>query len=172
MTKMEQIVEECLATYVGGDRYFHAMDDYIKFDPDILKELLNRVPNHNTLILSGEFGNQMTKYIHEHGYKHGYVYLTGSPRKYGAVRVSEIRITQNNIHGVGIFIDDTIFSGRTYYYCKGYVEASLNIHVSKAIIAYDGSKHKLNNVESLYRYYDYHTLTGKKKIKKEKGEVK
>ena len=160
---MQKIVEECLEKYEGGNAYFHAMDDKIKYDPEILDELLNAIGYGRLLILNGAFGFQMVHHIEAQNKSYPYILLVGSPRKQ-----EEISVYAMNLYGgkkaypTGIFLDDTYFSGRTYYYVKGYIEAMFGYPIKEAYVAYDGSKHRDTNVQSLYRYYDYHDVLGNK----------
>jgi len=159
MSKMFSIVEECLQKYVGGNTYFDELDDKIKYDPEILQELLDELRPGRVLILNGSFGFNMVHHIMEQKKAYPYILLTGSPRKN-----EEVDIYAMNMYGgkrdypSAVFIDDTYFSGRTYYYCKGFIEAKFNLKVNTALVAYDGSRHKANNVVSLYRYYDHHSI--------------
>lgn len=158
MEKMEAIVKECLSKYVGGNKYFHEMDERIKYDPEILQAMLDGVYGANFLVLSGQFGRQMVDYIRAKNLQWNYILLVGSPRKYESTKILDMRMYNHDLHG--IFLDDTYFSGRTFFYCKGYVEAKFGISVYRALVAYDGSRHRDSSVSSLYRYYDYHDKDG------------
>ncbi|NCU32232.1 MAG: hypothetical protein EOM23_04715 [Candidatus Moranbacteria bacterium] len=158
---MKKIVKECLDKYVGGNKYFHELDELIKYDDEILQEILNNVYSLKAvLILSGTFGKQMVNYIKKTSQNDfDYILLVGSPRKMEKVIIQETKL-QNN-YTTGVFLDDTFFSGRTFFYSKGYVESEFDIFVSSAFVAYDGNKHKIDYLNSLYRYYDYHDINGK-----------
>ena len=162
MEKMEKIVKKCLEKYIGGNKYFHELDELIKYDSEILQEMLDMAGNGRIIILSGAFGLNMVHHISAQEKFYGYILLSGSPRKN-----EDVEIYATNLYGgkrdfpKAIFLDDTYFSGKTYFYCKGYVEGKFGIKLDSALVAYDGCKHKQKTVESLYRYYDYFDFNGK-----------
>jgi len=161
MEKIFSIVEECLDKYKRGNKYFHEIDNKIKNDEEILGEILNRVGSQ-VIILSGEFGFNMLDYIMKQKRHYSYIYLSGSPR-----RNKDVEIYAMNYYGgkrdnkKAIFLDDTYFSGRTFYYMKGFIEGKFNLKLDMAVVGYDGHSHKLNHLQSLYRYFDYHDESGR-----------
>jgi len=163
MSKMAKIVKECIDKYVGGNKYFDEMDDRIKYDEEILEELVEDMYCFGrVLILSGQFGRQMVSYLKEKHRYIDYILLVGSPRKMEKVTIKDIRLENFNVKlREAVFVDDTFFSGRTFFYCKGVVEATFGLQVNHAIVAYDGGKHEQSYLESLYRYYDYYDINGK-----------
>ena len=161
MDKMKEIVKECIEKYKGGSKYFHEMDNLIKYDSEILQEILDSVGNDKVIILSGAFGLNMVHHIKEQKRNYAYIYLSGSPRKNEDVEIYAMHLYGGKRDFANaVFLDDTYFSGKTYYYCKGFIESRFNLKVNSALVAYDGCKHKQENVYSLYRYYDYHDLNG------------
>lgn len=162
MEKMKKIVEECIEKYEGGNRYFHEMDNKIKYDDEILQEMLDRVPNGRLLVLSGAFGFNMVHKIQEQVRQYSYIFLSGSPRKNEKVEIYAMKMYGGKRDfPSAVFLDDTFFSGKTFFYCKGFIEAQFDIPVNSALVAYDGCKHKQDNVDNLYRYFDYHDLNGR-----------
>ena len=161
MEKIFKIVEECLDKYKRGNKYFHELDEKIKYDKEIIKEMLS-LTRGRILILSGRFGFNVLHYILENKLPHSYIYLNGSPRKNEEVEIYAMKYYGGKRDNKkGIFLDDTFFSGRTYYYCKGFIEGKFDLKVDLALVAYDGHSHKLDYVDSLYRYFDYHDENGR-----------
>lgn len=161
MKKMKEIVKLCIEKYKGGNKYFHEMDNLIKYDSEILQEMLDKVEKTKFIVLSGAYEHNMVKHIKNQKKHRPYVYLSGSPRKNENVKISSTNIKKRQFKFLtGVFLDDTYFSGKTFFYCKGFVESKFNSKVNGALVAYDGCKHKQQNVDSLYRYYDYHDLNG------------
>ncbi|MFW6026819.1 MAG: hypothetical protein ACOCRX_10805 [Candidatus Woesearchaeota archaeon] len=161
MNKIFEIVKECLDKYERGNKYFHELDEKIKYDEEIFEEMLKQTRGR-VLILSGAFGFNILHYILKSKKHYSYIFLSGSPRKNDKVEIYAM-----NYYGgkrdnrKGIFLDDTFFSGRTYFYCKGFIEGKFDLEVDLALVAYDGHSHKLDYVDSFYRYFDYHTKDGK-----------
>lgn len=157
MNEMKRIVKECLDRYVGGNKYFHELDDRIKFNRDILYAM--HLATEGTIrVLSGEFGRQFVQMLKDIDQLYDFILVEGSPRKNEDVRITKIDFTGGG-NGV-VFIDDTYFSGKTFFYCKGLVKGKYDIDIDHSLVAYDGSKHKRKDVRSFYRYFDHHDSNG------------
>ena len=156
--EMFETVNELLEQYIGGQIFFTELDKAVKFNKSILLELENAVeekfPNVCT-IASGEIGLGM----HNLGVHIDFLVAGGlrfDPSKCNLEPFKEF-IEDNSF----IFIDDSYFSGKTATVVKEEIERLGGTWLG-SFVAYDGSKSKDENVYSLYRYYDYHDILGRK----------
>ena len=157
--KMFEKVNVLLEQYIGGQIFFTELDKAVKFDKEVLEELVNSayklgLGNLNT-IASGEIGLAM----HNLGVPIDFLVPGGlrhDPNKINLTPFAD-RIKDNEF----LFIDDSYFSGKTAMVVKEEIERLGGIFVG-SLVAYDGAKVKEDNVWSLYRYYDYHDLLGRK----------
>lgn len=159
-TKIFDKVNELLEQYIGGQIFFTELDKAVKFDKDVLDELVSyadEVFDLNTIftIASGEIGLAMHNlgvnidYLVPGGLRHDPSKINLEPFKY-------------NIEGNKfLFIDDSYFSGKTAMVVKEEIERLGGTFVG-TLVAYDGAKVEEKNVWSLYRYYDYHDVLGRK----------
>ena len=152
-------VNKLLEQYIGGQIFFTELDKAVKFDKEVLEELVVEVYNHTDLttftIASGEIGLAM------HNLNVDVDYLVPGGLRHDP---SKINLTPfaDKIKGKRfMFIDDSYFSGKTAMVVKEEIERLGGIFVG-TLVAYDGSKIKEKNVWSLYRYYDYHDILGRK----------
>ena len=151
-------VNELLEQYIGGQIFFTELDKAVKFDKEVLEELVKTAKQFDSNILtiaSGEIGLAM----HNLGVEINYLVPGGlrhTPDKINLAPFAE------NIKGrIFLFIDDSYFSGKTATVVKEEIERLGGIFKG-CLVAYDGSKSKDDNVWSLYRYYDYHDILGRK----------
>ena len=154
--QMFEKVNVLLEQYVGGQIFFTELDKAVKFDREILIELIKQTENfENCLtIASGEIGLSM----HNLGVKVDFLVPGGLRHDPSKINLAPFA---NKIEGQKfIFIDDSYFSGKTAMVVKEEIER-LGGYFVGSLVAYDGSKYKENNVWSLYRYYDYHDLLGR-----------
>lgn len=154
--QMFEKVNVLLEKYVGGQIFFTELDKAVKFNQEILEELVDKAENfHNCLtIASGEIGLSM----HNLGVKVDFLVPGGlrhDPTKINLEPFAD-RIEGKDF----IFVDDSYFSGKTAMVVKEEIER-LGGRFIGSLVAYDGSKYKEDNVWSLYRYYDYHDLLGR-----------
>jgi hypothetical protein len=154
--QMFEKVNVLLEKYVGGQIFFTELDKAVKFNQEILEELVDKAENfHNCLtIASGEIGLSM----HNLGVKVDFLVPGGlrhDPTKINLEPFAD-RIEGQDF----IFVDDSYFSGKTAMVVKEEIER-LGGRFVGSLVAYDGSKYKEENVWSLYRYYDYHDLLGR-----------
>lgn len=163
---MFEKVDTLLEKYIGGQIFFTELDKAVKFDIQILTDLINAVSDtfgtSNTVtISSGEIGLAM----HNYGLPVDILVPGGlrfDPEKINLKPFTHILADKNVI-----FIDDSYFSGRTLTVVKEEVERCGGTFAG-ALVAYDGSKMKDPLVKSLYRYYDYHDVLGRP-LNKETG---
>ena len=156
--QMFETVNELLEKYIGGQIFFTELDKSVKFNKEILTELVAKVQKDFPLahtIASGEIGLAM----HNLGVEIDLLVAGGlrfDPSKCNLEPFKEF-IEDNEF----IFIDDSYFSGKTATVVKEEIERLGGTWLG-CYVAYDGSKSKDENVFSLYRYYDYHDILGRK----------
>lgn len=154
-------VNELLEQYIGGQIFFSELDKAVKFDREVLESLLDEInnlfgKNHNICtIASGEIGLAM----HNLGVKVDYLVPGGLRHDPSKINLAPFK---SDIEGKKfLFIDDSYFSGKTAMVVKEEIERLGGTFVG-SLVAYDGSKIKEDSVWSLYRYYDYHDILGRK----------
>ena len=151
-------VDKLLEQYIGGQIFFTELDKAVKFNIDILEELIYQAKAifpKAKLIASGEIGLSM----HNLGVQVDYLVPGGlrfNPEKINLEPFKD-KIENQDF----LFIDDSYFSGRTATVIKEEIERYGGGFVG-TYVAYDGSKSKEADVYSLYRYYDYHDVLGRK----------
>ena len=156
--KIFSTVNALLEQYVGGQIFFTELDKAVKFDREILTELIVKAneltDNKAFTIASGEIGLAM----HNLGIMIDYLVPGGLRHD-----PSKINLTPFKEHIKGkefLFIDDSYFSGKTVTVVKEEIE-KLGGHFLGTIVAYDGSRYKDDKVWSLYRYYDHYDILGR-----------
>ena len=158
--KIFEKVNELLEQYIGGQIFFTELDKAVKFDREVLEVLVAEAHNLGLdhtfcTIASGEIGLAM----HNLGVPIDYLVPGGLRHDPSKINLEPF---SDKIKGKKfIFIDDSYFSGKTVVVVKEEIERLGGIFVG-TLVAYDGSKTKEENVWSLYRYYDYHDILGRK----------
>ena len=156
--EMFETVNGLLEKYIGGQIFFTELDKAVKFNKDILTELTETVEKEFPFaytIASGEIG--LAK--HNLGVQIDFLVQGGLRFEPDKINLEPFanRIKGNQF----IFVDDSYFSGKTATVVKEEIERLGGIWLG-CYVAYDGSKSKDSNVFSLYRYYDYHDILGRK----------
>lgn len=155
--KIFETVNELLEKYIGGQIFFTELDKAVKFDMEILRQLVNQahILAHNAqTIASGEIGLSMHNmgididYLVPGGLRHDPTKINLEPFK-GDIEGREF-----------LFIDDSYFSGKTVTVVREEIER-LGGKFLGTLVVYDGAKIKDDKVWSLYRYYDYHDILGR-----------
>ena len=88
-------------------------------------------------------------------------YLVPGGLRHDASKINLAPFADNIKGNTFLFIDDSYFSGKTALVVKEEIERLGGVFKG-TLVAYDGSKVKEENVWSLYRYYDYHDILGRK----------
>ena len=159
---MFETVNKLLEQYIGGQIFFTELDKAVKFNKEILLQLIEAVREEYAdayTIASGEIGLSM----HNLGVEIDFIVPGGlrfEPAKINLEPLAD-RIKGNWF----VFIDDSYFSGKTALVVKEEIERLGGIFIG-SYVAYDGSKEKDATVNSLYRYYDHYDLLGRP-LKKE-----
>ena len=151
-------VNELLEQYIGGQIFFTELDKAVKFDKEVLEELVVKAKglwNGVFTIASGEIGLAM------HNLGVNIDYLVPGGLRHDASKINLAPFADNIKGKTFLFIDDSYFSGKTVLVVKEEIERFGGIFKG-SLVAYDGSKSKDENVWSLYRYYDYHDILGRK----------
>ena len=155
---MFDIVNRLLEQYVGGQIFFTELDNAVKFNEKLIREL-HTLLRHSTThplpltIASGEFGLSLhnlsipVDFLVPGGLRH-------DPSKIN-LKPFEWKIKNQTI----CFLDDSFFSGRTALVVKEEVERLGGIWGGIYVI-YDGSKEKGAD-GALYRYYDHFDTLGR-----------
>ena len=155
---MFETVNKLIEQYIGGQIFFTELDKAVKFNKEILLQLVDAVKEkypHCLTIASGEIGLAM----HNLGVKIDLLVAGGlrfNPEKINLEPFAD-RIRNQEF----IFVDDSYFSGKTAMVVKEEIER-LGGKWLGCYVAYDGSKSKEKDVYALYRYYDYHDILGRK----------
>lgn len=154
---MFEKVNALLEQYIGGQIFFTELDKAVKFNKEILTELVEKVEKEYRgayTIASGEIGLAM----HNLGVEIGFLVP-------GGLRFDPSKINlepfADRIKGEPfVFVDDSYFSGKTAMVVKEEIERLGGVWLG-SVVAYDGSKTKDSTVQSLYRYYDHYDLLGR-----------
>lgn len=154
-------VNQLLEQYVGGQIFFTKLDKAVKFDVEVLQALHQRMKEvfgeeHGMCtIASGEIGLAM----HNLGVPVDFLVPGGLRHDPSKINLAPFKYQIEGKHFV--FLDDSYFSGKTAMVVKEEIERLGGIFVG-TLVAYDGAKVKEKDVWSLYRYYDYHDILGRK----------
>lgn len=159
---MFETVNKLLEQYIGGQIFFTELDKAVKFNKEILLQLVDAVKEkypHCLTIASGEIGLSM----HNLGVNIDYIVPGGL--RFEPEKINLEPFAENINNKLFVFIDDSYFSGKTALIVKEEIERLGGILLG-SYVAYDGSKEKNETVNSLYRYYDHYDLLGRP-LKKE-----
>lgn len=151
-------VNKLLEQYIGGQIFFTELDRAVKFDVNILTDLVVKVQAEYAqdvkTIASGEIGLAM----HNLGVQVDFLVPGGLRHDPSKINLAPF---VDKIKGQKfVFIDDSYFSGRTALVVKEEIERLGGIFVG-SVVAYDGAKEKDPTVDSLYRYYDHFDILGR-----------
>lgn len=155
---MFDTVNKLLEQYIGGQIFFTELDKAVKFDANILTELVIKVQAEYAqdvkTIASGEIGLAM----HNLGVQVDFLVPGGLRHDPSKINLAPFvdKIKDKKF----VFIDDSYFSGRTAFVIQEEIEKLGGIFIG-SVVAYDGAKVKDDTVDSLYRYYDHHDLLGR-----------
>lgn len=157
--RMSQIVQKCIDSHGGGEEYFNELDDLIKNDEDFLMSYLTHISQSSikNIIVSGEIGSRIAELKKEHQWfleSCNIEYVNGSLRKGLPIQYSNWKLDSYKNQPF-IFVDDSYYSGKTLRIVKIYIEEVLGGYLQNSYVFYDGSEDNLDDVKSLYRYYDH-----------------
>lgn len=151
MVKLNNIVEQLIEQFVGGETYFDKLDETLR-DPrnfDIILHLFSTL-NCTNVVMSGKFGYHILD-LFDRGLipVKSLVVVNGGLRR-GKVTSVEFRNFQEGEKYV--FVDDSFYKGRTRLKVAKFLK-SINCEMTKTMVVYDGSPVKDEKVFSLYRYH-------------------
>lgn len=157
--RMSQIVQKCIDSHGGGEEYFNELDNLIKNDEDFLMSYLIHISQSSVknIIVSGEIGSRIAELKKKHTWfleDCNIEYVNGSLRKGVPIQYSNWKLDSYKNQPF-IFVDDSYYSGKTLRIVKTYIEEVLGGYLQSSYVFYDGSEDNLDNVKSLYRYYDH-----------------
>ena len=158
--RMSQIVQKCIDSHGGGEEYFNELDDLIKNAEDFLISYLTHISQSSVknIIVSGEIGSRIAELKKEHKWfleDCNIEYVNGSLRKGEPIQYSNWKLDSYRMQPF-IFVDDSYYSGKTLRIVKTYIEEVLGGYLQNSYVFYDGSEDNLDEVTSLYRYYNFH----------------
>lgn len=157
--RMSQITKKCIDSHGGGEEYFNELDDLIKNDEDFLMSYLTHISQSSVknIIVSGGIGYKIALLRHKYSwFLEGYniEYVNGSLRKGLPIQYSNWKLDSYKNQPF-IFVDDSYYSGKTLRIVRTYIEEVLGGYLQDSYVFYDGSEDNLDDVKSLYRYYDH-----------------
>lgn len=145
------IVGKFIDTYCGGEPFFNALDDHIKHSEEVLDDVFelmtNAVDGYSTciVIMSGEIGLVAFNY----GYAVDLI-VNGGLREGKPITDLSKHLSEGRRV---VIIDDSYYSGKTVNAITAEVERC-GSKVVAVVVAYDGSPNKVENLHSLYAYYE------------------
>ena len=153
-------VNKLLEQYIGGQIFFTELDKAVKFDKKVLEELVAEANNIGLgssfkTIASGEIGLAM------HNLGVSIDFLVPGGLRHDPTKINLTPFADRIRGEKFVFVDDSYFSGKTAMVVTEEIERLGGIFVG-TFVAYDGSKIREEAVWSLYRYYDYHDILGRK----------
>lgn len=152
---MIEKVQKCLETHTGGEAYFTELDAAIKADETLMRRFLHRIiieTKCQNFVMSGEIGKCYAKLYSPKDIN--LFLLPGGLRHEDNIPFYIGRAFEGMSY---VFVDDSYYSGRTLQAVKKYME-STGANLIASYVFYDGSKHNVDGVKSIYRYYDYHNI--------------
>jgi len=161
VSKITEIVNECLEKYVGGTPFFNAIDEKLRIDKSMIDLMINQVIENEEfdyIIVSGKFGLSFKEHCHNYCNKEfnkKIIVINGGLRKDNVIIPfwENFNIEEKKI----VFIDDSYYLGRTRDKIKTAIDEN-NGTLINTYVFYDGSKIKDDSVKSFYRYYDFHEI--------------
>jgi hypothetical protein len=149
--KLNNIVENLLKEFVGGEKYFDKLDEVLRFPEnfDIIYQLFSTLNNEN-VIMSGKFGYYVLELFDK-----GLIPLQSLIVVNGSLRngfVNKIDTRNLKEYEGYIFVDDSFYKGRTRDKVADFL-TTINCSLTATHVVYDGSLLRNDKVFSLYRYH-------------------
>jgi hypothetical protein len=158
--QITQKVKEISLVTPGGEKFFDALDKEIieSSSDEMILALFSLVPSGYRLVLSGGFGRKISESIDSGRLPRiSYELFEGGIRKGGEVKPIRSRVCGERTCSSRIFLDDSIYGGKTFYMIQHFYE-SQQIPLRLCAVIYDGCPVEKPYVKSLYRYYDFHNV--------------
>lgn len=154
-TEILNMVNKFLTIYEGGEKFYDALDEEIRINDAWLYTMINCIltnEDFDGFVVSGKFGRRFYNFYTTNYEPYKEVLVANGALRKG----NEIGIENKDLKGKRyVFIDDNFWSGKTKDRVKEYIEEN-NGKFLKSYVFYDGNKKKSKEVESFYRYYDFH----------------
>ena len=154
-------VKIALAAHPEGEKFFDKLDGEIIGDASnrIIHALFDLVPENHFLVLSGGFGRRVADGIDSGVFEEiPYHLFNGGIRKGNKPTLLRSFNNWPLDFNQGIFLDDSIYGGATYYSLVEYFKDKYQT-LARAAIIYDGCPIKKPYIASLFRYYDHFQAT-------------
>lgn len=167
-TKINNWVNKISKETRGGNKFFDEIDDKIKNDKEIIKNLFEKINQdfglEYNLVVSGEFGEIILHMISK-----GDILCKGSKLlvsggltshfndmdKIKKIKSVSIRKKIGEIDNKEfIFVDDSYYSGTTEFSINHFLK-DFNSKIIKTYVVYDGNDKKRINRFTIYNYYDW-----------------
>lgn len=158
--QIAQKVKEISLTTPGGEKFFDALDKEIieSCSDEMILALFSLVPSGYNLVLSGGFGRKISEGIDSGRYPRiSYDLFEGGIRKGGEVKLIRSRVWGERSCSGRIFLDDSIYGGKTFYVIQHFYETQ-QVPLGLCAVIYDGCPIEKPYVKSVYRYYDFHNV--------------
>ena len=144
----------------GGAPYFDRLDASIRSEPVIFEAMGLLVRHHWNrrmgIIVSGGFGMDYERWARSQAPELRPVLALRGGLRHRALpewaETSQYRFRMQGIHSF-VMLDDSLYAGRTLEWVRTLVLMS-GREFAGAVVAYDGSKERLRNVHSLFRYFN------------------
>lgn len=156
MKKVQNIVDELLKKYVGGEVYFDNLDAELRKPEniDIIHKLFENVTGN--IVVTGNFGAYIADLFNA-----GMLNKAGINLYHfnGGLRTGDISNLQVYFWAPSLtditatFIDDSFYSGTTFTKINQRLEENYDILINQIRVVYNGSKKPLDNIKALYTYY-------------------
>lgn len=153
--ELDKLVKDLVLKYHGGRKFFDELDNSIKriLSKDIIISLSKGNPNE-WIASSGEFGDIVYKLWMEGKIKcKGLVVFNGKINTYDLNVISYYPEDFNLNNKEFIYIDDSLFSGKTYHRIDDFLK-KYNSKIKSVSVIYDGSRIKDKKINSFFRYYN------------------
>ena len=151
MTKLNNIINQLLNEFSGGETYFDKLDETLRSPEnlDIIINLFSPLSDAH-VIMSGKFGYYALE-LFDKGLipLKSLIVVNGGLRK-GEVEKIDVRFMEDQVGYV--FVDDSFYKGRTRDKVEEFLKI-FNCFLAQTRVIYDGSPEKDKNVFSMYRYH-------------------
>lgn len=161
--EIKDAVDRIALQHPGGESFFDELDEYIKhIASDAVYESLFSKADSKVLILTGGFGQVVADRIDAGTLpKYQYILFKGGLRKGNSPEIIRDHFSTKPGKVEAVFIDDTIYGGLTYRLIREYLHTEYqwrnHVHVERVVVVYDGCPEKRDNIESVFRYYDFYS---------------
>lgn len=163
--EIKDAVDRIALQHPEGEPFFDALDEYIKtIATDVVYESLFSKADTQVLILTGGFGKVVADRIDAGTLpKYKYILFKGGLRKGNSPEILRDHFSLRNKKITAVFVDDTIYGGITFKLIREYLHTEYQwknyIELNRAVVVYDGRPEKRDDVDSIFRYYDYYSAT-------------